>query len=122
MSKGMYHIEGPCPDNEVLVLRLQDGDELAATMLLSQNENYLTSVAKRLLRQCKNSGALEDLKQEGALALLDAARRYRYDSGAKFLTYAAKDIHADGSPGRSLSQHPPGGISYLGAEVRLFRK
>ncbi len=92
MSKKMYHIEGPCPDNEELALRLQDGDELAATMLLSQNENYLTSVARRLRRQCKNSGILEDLKQEGALALLDAARRYRYDSGAKFLTYAAKAV------------------------------
>lgn len=92
MSKKMYHIEGPCPDNEALALRLQDGDELAATMLLSQNENYLTSVARRLRRQCKNSGILEDLKQEGALALLDAARRYRYDSGAKFLTYAAKAV------------------------------
>lgn len=92
MSKGMYHIEGPCPDNEALVLRLQDGDELAASMLLSQNENYLTSVAKRLLRQCKNSGALEDLKQEGALALIDAAHRYRYDGGATLLTYAADAI------------------------------
>jgi len=92
MSEGMYQIKGTCLDNEALALRLQDGDELAASMLLSQNENYLTSVAKRLLRQCKNSGALEDLKQEGALSLIDAAHRYRYDGGATLLTYAADAI------------------------------
>ncbi len=92
MPKEMYHIEGTCPDNDVLALRLQDGDELAASMLLSQNENYLKRVAKRLLRQCKNSGALEDLIQEGALALIDVAHRYRYDSGATLLTYATDAV------------------------------
>lgn len=92
MSKGMYHIEESCLNNETLAIQMQGGNEFAASMLLSQNENYLTSVAKRLLRQCKNSGALEDLKQEGALALIDAAHRYRYDGGATLLTYAAGAI------------------------------
>lgn len=90
----MYRVDGPCPDNEKLARQLQAGDEHAAALLLSQNEGYLTATAKEL---CRRSGAFaltEDLIQEGAAALIDAAKRYDADSGAKLLTYAASAIRS----------------------------
>ena len=41
----MYHCNTPCPSNEQLAQRIQDGDPQAAPLLLSQNEGYLTMLA-----------------------------------------------------------------------------
>ena len=84
MSKNMYTIAGDCPSNEELALRIQEGDKDAAALLLSQNEGYITELALEHSEWCE----LEDLKQEGALALLEAVGRFDPARGTKLLTYA----------------------------------
>ena len=90
MSQNMYAAAGDCPDNEELALRMQSGDKSAAELLISQNEGYLTKLAREYAPWCE----LEDLKQEGALALLEAARRFDPAYGTKLLTYATPMIEA----------------------------
>ena len=87
MSKNMYTVAGDCPSNEELALRIQGGDKKAAELLLSQNEGFLTSVAIRY-KSHSRFFILEDLKQEGAIALLEAAQSFNPDHSVKFLTYA----------------------------------
>ena len=84
MSTNMYTVAGDCPSNEELALRIQAGDKTAAELLLSQNEGYITEIALKHSEWCK----LEDLKQEGALALLKAVKRFDPARGTKLLTYA----------------------------------
>lgn len=69
---------------------MQSGDENAAELLISQNEGYITKLAREYTPWCE----LADLKQEGALALLDAARRFDPTYGTKLLTYATPMIEA----------------------------
>lgn len=90
MSRNMYAAAGDCPGNEELALRIQTGDKNAAELLISQNEGYLTKLAREYTPWCE----LEDLKQEGALALLDAAGRFDPAYGTKLLTYAMPVIEA----------------------------
>ena len=90
MSRNMYTAAGDCPGNEELALRIQTRDKNAAELLISQNEGYLTKLAREYTPWCE----MEDLKQEGALALLDAARRFDPAYGTKLLTYAAPMIEA----------------------------
>ena len=90
MSRNMYTAAGDCPGNEELALRIQAGDKNAAELLVSQNEGYLTKLAREYTPWCE----LEDLKQEGALALLDAAGRFDPAYGTKLLTYAVPVIEA----------------------------
>ena len=90
MPKNMYTAAGDCPGNEKLALRIQSGDRSAAELLISQNEGYLTELARAYTPWCE----LEDLKQEAALVLLDAARRFDSAYGTKLLTYATPAIEA----------------------------
>ena len=90
MPKNMYTVAGNGPCNEDLALRIQAGDKNAAERLLSQNEGYLTKLARAYTPWCE----LEDLKQEAALALLDAAGRFDPTYGTKLLTYATPAIEA----------------------------
>ena len=90
MTKNMYTIAGDGPCNEELALRMQAGDKNAAERLVSQNEGYLTDLARAYTPWCE----MEDLKQEAALALLDAARRFDPAYGTKLLTYATPAIEA----------------------------
>ena len=90
MPKNMYTVAGDSPCNEALALRIQAGDENAAERLISQNEGYLTELTRAYTPWCE----LEDLKQEAALALLDAARRFDPAYGTKLLTYAAPVMEA----------------------------
>ena len=62
----------------------------AAERLVSQNEGYLTDLARAYTPWCE----MEDLKQEAALALLDAAGRFDPAYGTKLLTYATPAIEA----------------------------
>ena len=78
------------PCNEALALRMQTGDKNAAELLISQNEGYLTELARAYTPWCET----EDLKQEGALALLDTAGRFDPAYGTKLLTYATLAIEA----------------------------
>ena len=90
MTKNMYTVAGDSPCNEELALRIQAGDKNAAERLISQNEGYLTGLARAYTPWCE----LEDLKQKGAMALLDAARRFDPACGTKLLTYATPAIEA----------------------------
>ena len=66
VPKNMYTAAGDSLCNEELALRMQAGDKNAAERLISQNEGYLTKLARVYIPWCE----LEDLKQEAALALL----------------------------------------------------
>ena len=90
MTKNMYTVAGDAPCNEELALRMQAGDKNAAERLVSQNEGYLTDLARAYTPWCE----MEDLKQEAALALLDAARHFDLAYGTKLLTYATPAIEA----------------------------
>lgn len=90
MTKNMYTVAGDSPCNEELALQIQAGDENAAERLVSQNEGYLTELARAYTPWCET----EDLKQEAALALLDAAKRFDPAYGTKLLTYATPAIEA----------------------------
>ena len=90
MTKNMYTVAGDGPCNEELALRIQAGDKNAAERLIAQNEGYLTELARAYTPWCE----MEDLKQEAALALLDAAGRFDPAYGIKLLTYATPAIEA----------------------------
>ena len=90
MTKNMYTVAGDGPRNEELALRMQAGDKNAAERLVSQNEGYLTDLARAYTPWCE----MEDLKQEAALALLDAARHFDPVYGTKLLTYATPVMEA----------------------------
>lgn len=90
MPKNMYTVAGNGPCNEDLALRIQAGDKNAAERLISQNEGYLTELARAYTLWCE----MEDLKQEAALALLDAAGRFDPTHGTKLLTYATPVMEA----------------------------
>ncbi len=90
MTKNMYTVAGDSPCNEELALRMQAGDKNAAERLVSQNEGYLTDLA----RAYPPWGELEDLKQEAALALRDAAGCFDSAYGTKLLTYATPVMEA----------------------------
>lgn len=86
----MYTVAEDSPCNEALALRMQTGDKNAAELLISQNEGYLTELARAYTPWCET----EDLKQEAALALLDAAGRFDPTYGTKLLTYATPAMEA----------------------------
>ena len=90
MTKNMYTVAGDGPCNEELALRIQAGDKNAAGRLIAQNEGYLTDLARAYTPWCET----EDLKQEAALALLDAARHFDPVYGTKLLTYATPAMEA----------------------------
>ena len=90
MAKNMYTVAGDSPCNEELALRIQAGDKNAAEQLVAQNEGYLTELARAFTPWCE----MEDLKQEAALALLNAVRRFDLAYGTKLLTYATPAIEA----------------------------
>ena len=90
MTKNMYTVAGDSPCNEELALRRQAGDKNAAERLIVQNEGYLTELARAYTPWCE----MEDLKQEAALALLDAAGHFDPAYGTKLLTYATPAIEA----------------------------
>ena len=85
---------GDRPTNEELVQRLQGGDPSAAEELLRQNSGYLTVLAKQYDKTARGPSLEEDLKQEGAMALLKAAEQFDPTLGNRFLTYATPAIQA----------------------------
>ena len=109
MTRNMYTVAGDGPCNEELALRIQTGDKNAAERLVAQNEGYLTKLARAYMPWCE----LEDLKQEAALALLDAA-----DGGGADAQRAES--------GAELSGHRPAGqgwhdLSRAGNPAQLQR-
>jgi RNA polymerase primary sigma factor len=76
--------------NEQLVIRIKAGDNVAENMLQLYNQVklFIHSIAWKY----RDSGDLEDLEQEGYLALYPAIDGYDPDTGCKFLTYAEYHI------------------------------
>ena len=114
MPKNMYTFAGDGPCNEELALRIQTGDKNAAEQLISQNEGYLTKLARVYIPWCE----LEDLKQEAALALLDAAGRFDPAYGTKLLTYATPAIEAALSDYAARHAFPLSAPASRGSQLR----
>lgn len=93
--------------NEQLVARIKAGENTAENMLQlwQQTKRYIHTIAKRYA----GSAEIEDLEQEGYLALYDAIDGYDPDRGCKFLTYAEYWV----------SQHIIGYIQNNGSTVRI---
>lgn len=72
--------------NEQLVIRIKAGENVADHMeqLYNQTRRFIHSIAWRF----RGSGEMEDLEQEGYLALYDAIDGFNPAAGCKFLTYA----------------------------------
>lgn len=72
--------------NEELVIRIKSGIDTADNMLQlwQQNRQFIHAIAKRYSGRAE----LEDLEQEGYLALYDAVDGFNPDARYKFLTYA----------------------------------
>ena len=90
VARNMYTVAGDGPCNEELALRIQAGVKNAAERLIAQNEGFLTELARAYIPWCET----EDLKQEAALSLLDAAGHFDPAYGTKLLTYAMPAIEA----------------------------
>ena len=75
--------------NEELVERVRGGDADSIEKLLQSNREYLYKLARRL---SNNPDVIEDLVQEGSIAILDAAGSYDPVQGVMFLTYATPFI------------------------------
>lgn len=73
--------------NEELVIRIKAGIDVSENMLILYNQvrNFIYSVAKHY----RGYEDMDDLMQEGYLALYDAIDGYDPDTGNKFLTYAS---------------------------------
>lgn len=106
-------------DNEQLVARIQGGDNEAENMLQlwKQNKGFIAMIARRY-----SAGAeMEDLEQEGYIALCEAVQHYDSGRGMSFISYAAfwikrrMRICADNSRTVRLSFN-------AGDEVRQYQK
>ncbi|RHV47145.1 hypothetical protein DXB45_17085 [Clostridium sp. OM04-12AA] len=73
--------------NEQLAVRIRAGENVGDNMaiLYDQVKDFIHAMAYKYHGQ----GELEDLEQEGFLALYDAIDHYEADQGVKFLTYAS---------------------------------
>ena len=106
-------------DNEQLVARIQGGDNEAENMLQlwRQNKAFIAMIARKY-----SAGAeMEDLEQEGYIALCEAVQHYDPARGMSFIGYAAfwikrrMRICADNSRTVRLSFN-------AGDEVRQYQK
>ena len=118
MTKNMYTVVGDGPCNEELALRIQAGDKNAAERFIAQNEGYLTELARAYTPWCE----MEDLKQEAALALLDAARRFDPAYGTRLLTYATPAIEAALSDYAARYAFPLSVPTSRGSQVRTVAR
>ena len=106
-------------DNEQLVARIQSGDNEAENMLQlwKQNKGFIATIARKY-----SAGAeMEDLEQEGYIALCEAVQHFDPGRGMSFIGYAAfwikrrMRICADNSRTVRLSFN-------AGDEVRQYQK
>ena len=105
--------------NEQLVIRVKGGDNTAGNMLKlwEQNRGFIATMARKY-----SAGAeMEDLEQEGYIALCEAVQHYDPGRGMSFISYAAfwikrrMRICADNSRTVRLSFN-------AGDEVRQYQK
>ena len=74
-------------DNEQLVARIRAHEDVSDNMLKlwQQNQGFIGKMAARY----SSYAEIEDLKQEGYIALCEAVRHYDLASGVPFINYAA---------------------------------
>lgn len=77
--------------NEQLVQKIKAGEDVAGNMakLWQQNRNFVYLVARKY---AKTETEIDDLMQEGYLALYRAVEGYDLSAGASFISYAAYQI------------------------------
>ena len=80
------------PTNEQLCAALKQGDHSALDTLIEQNMAFLRRMAYNLANQFKQTQIADDLVQEGAMALMEAAERFDPERGTLFLTYAGTRV------------------------------
>lgn len=77
--------------NEQLVLRIMAKEDVATNMLQlwKQNKGFIARIAKKYLQYAE----MEDLEQEGYIALCNAVQSYKHKQGMSFINYAAFYMH-----------------------------
>lgn len=78
--------------NEELAVALQRGDRKASAELLVQNQGLLTRWAKTIQEKYDLSDILDDLVQEGSIALLQASAKYDPTRDVKLLSFTGPAI------------------------------
>ncbi len=78
--------------NEELVVALQRGDREAYAELLTKNQGLLTRWAKAIQEQYGLSDILDDLVQEGSIALLQASAKFDPARGIKLMSFTGPAI------------------------------
>lgn len=78
-------------DNEQLTALIQAGEEVKENMLAlyQQNKGFIHTLARRY----SGGAEMEDLLQEGYIALHEAVEQYQESRGMSFISYAAFYIH-----------------------------
>ncbi len=78
--------------NEELAVAFQWGDRDGSAELLAQNQGLLTRWAKTIQEQYGLSDILDDLVQEGSIALLQACAKYDTTRDVKLLSFTGQAI------------------------------
>ena len=80
-------------DNETLVKRIQQGENVNDNMMQLYNQN--TGLLYKLLKRYNGYGNIidkDDLMQEAYIYLYEAVSRYKVDKGVRFTTYLTNSI------------------------------
>ena len=79
-------------DNESLVLEYQNGNKDILNTIVKNNINLVRHIALKLKGIIENKPFdVDDLVQEGLIAIINASENYNVDSEFKFSTYAGKN-------------------------------
>lgn len=75
-------------NNEQLCFLFQNGNDLALHLLIQNNKRLVYKRVKKYERIYKHKLDLDDLYSYGNEGLIEAAKKYEFDKGAKFTTFA----------------------------------
>ena len=109
--------------NEQLVLRIMAKEDVATNMLQlwKQNKGFIAMIAKKYLQYAE----MEELEQEGYIALCNAVQGYKHEQGMSFINYAAFYMHRQfercANNNRSVPL-PNGASSYLFKYKKIYAK
>ncbi len=78
--------------NEELAERVQRGDRDVSAELLAQNKGLLTRWAKTIQEQYGLEGIIEDLVQEGSIALLLETEKYDSHRNVRLMSFTGPAI------------------------------
>lgn len=106
-------------DNEQLTALIQAGEEVKQNMLAlyQQNQGFIHTLA----RKYSGGAEMEDLLQEGYIALHEAVEQYQESRGMSFINYAAFYIHRRmrSCVDNSRGVHIPFG---MGDKIRQYKR